>query len=157
MIYDDWKEKINRKIFYLLLFFSFLGGCSQLNTPTLPENTANPDLYPCESLPEQRTEGKAFKGIELYSYSNNDDQWVFSVLVGTNRIKTYQEVIAEALNIDQLEVCFCTLAVGERVFWTNYLIGSAGDEYLLNPPESLISEVQNLALACEIELWPSIE
>ena len=143
------------KLFFLFLFLGIMAGCSQGNPPTLPKPSPNPDLYPCGNLPEERAENKAFKGIELYSYPNKDDQWVFSVLVGTNRSKTYTEVTGHSLDVDQLEDCFCKLAVGEWVSWSNTSFDPSADESIHVfpiPPDSLISEVKSLALTCEIEL-----
>jgi hypothetical protein len=149
------EEKMNKRILFFFLFLGFLASCSQGNFSTSSEPTPNPDLYPCDNLPAVRAEEKAFKGIELYSYPNSDDQWVFSVLSGTNRIKTYQEVTGQSLNINQLENCFCKLAVGESIKWGNTAYGSDEDfsfHAFPIPPDTLQSNVFSLALDCEIEL-----
>ena len=60
------------------------------------------------------------KGYELYSWQVGDE-WYFSLLEGTNRVKTLQEVTADTVavkGIESIERRLEQLSRGEQVFWT---------------------------------------
>ncbi|HEY9075237.1 MAG TPA: hypothetical protein VIO61_01750 [Anaerolineaceae bacterium] len=86
-----------------LLMLLFLAGCSTAGTPT-------------------RSAQPAFKGIELYSWKPEGKDWQFSLLPGTNRLKSTEEVTASQATISgvtALKKHLASLAVGEQVFWHN--------------------------------------
>jgi hypothetical protein len=70
---------------------------------------------------QSRLEKPLFKGVELYSWRDGR-VWMFSLLVGTNRNKTEQEIMAKSVvmtGLKPLKVRLATLAVGESVSWSN--------------------------------------
>ena len=68
-----------------------------------------------------RASRPAFKGMELYSWRDRDSvSWHFALLLGTNRLKSLNEVLTPAIRIDsvdELKRCLAQLAPGEHVFW----------------------------------------
>ena len=135
-------------------------GCSQDGELTEFEQTIAAREPLCESLPDERLNEKAFKGIELYSYQNEDGDWAFSVLPGTNRAKFIEEGKSGSLDLDQLEECFCKLAVGEHVFWMDLskTVQEESEKATFPfPPNALVQQVLDLANNCEIELWTHFE
>ena len=93
-----------------------------------------------EAAPPAGETVRSFKGYELYSW-RSDGEWNFSLLVGTNRIKTRAEVLdpaARILGLDELKRRLDRLPRGEQVFW------SARHEEtpeIALPPDSLIAEI----------------
>ena len=65
----------------------------------------------------------AFKGIELNSWKPATGVWHFSLLMGTNRIKTIKEITdpkVTMVGIDNVKKKLSKLPKGENVFWLNY-------------------------------------
>lgn len=59
------------------------------------------------------------KGYELYSWKVKG-QWHYSLLAGTNRVKSYDEIISrntERIGIDELEAELKKIPGGTDVFW----------------------------------------
>ena len=69
----------------------------------------------------QRRTTKYFKGVELYSWRDAASHtWRFSLLPGTNRLKTLAEITDPARTITSVEALkqqLGQLAVGEYVIW----------------------------------------
>jgi len=100
----------------LISTVTILTACStQIISPT-PEISENP-------LPQ------SMKGYEIYSWQE-DDQWVFKLITGTNRQKTVEEIITNSETIqddawvnikingvDALKIILRRLPKGETVFW----------------------------------------
>jgi hypothetical protein len=73
---------------------------------------------------------RAFKGWELYSWPVGNN-WRFTLIEGTNRLKTYEEITADGgagagglpkftvTGVEALEAALARLPRGERVFWAN--------------------------------------
>jgi hypothetical protein len=62
---------------------------------------------------------RGMKGYELYSWKVKG-QWHYSVLVGTNRSKSYTEITApqvERIGIEALKAELKNVPKGEEVFW----------------------------------------
>ena len=62
---------------------------------------------------------QSMKGYELYSWKVKGN-WHYSLLVGTNRAKTYDEIIsktAERIGSEALEAELKKIPKGEEVFW----------------------------------------
>jgi len=102
-----------------------------------------------------RTEGTAFKGMELYSWQNTDGEWQYSILEGTNRNKTMEEVLAAPLNLQEVEFAIGKLAVGESLFWMNNVYDISSDQpmHLSFPPESVVTKIKDLAREKQINLY----
>jgi hypothetical protein len=101
---------------------------------------------------DEREEKPRFKGVELYSWKDKGDNWVFVLLDGTNRLKTEKE-IKEAKNqikgAADLKEAFARLAVGERVSWTHPIEG------FTFPPEATRKEIEKAADEAKIDLRTS--
>ncbi len=66
----------------------------------------------------------SMKGYELYSWRANDD-WYFALLVGTNRLKTRDEVTAQRSRVGSVEALkekLQKLPKGEEVIWSEGLV-----------------------------------
>ena len=75
-----------------------------------PESTPEPAPSPTRSM----------KGYELYS-RQIDDVWYFSLLPGTNRLKTFTEISAPEVQVrglDALKLVLDQLPSGEQLFWS---------------------------------------
>lgn len=98
-------------------------------------------------------EAKArFKGVELYSWKDKEDNWVFALLDGTNRLKSAEEVKGTENQIKgaaELKKAFARLAVGERVSWTHPIEGFAF------PPKATRKEIEKAAKEAKIDLQTS--
>lgn len=125
----------------IILFLLFSYGCATTDIePTRPTKTA-------------------FKGIELYSWQGDDGAWSFSILVGTNRIKTSEEVMANPLDIEEVKEGLCQLAVGEQVFWIDWELNASNGEVLEleKPPREIIDELIASAISCEVDIFVTLE
>jgi hypothetical protein len=83
---------------------------------------------------DKREEEPRFKGVELYSWKDQENHWAFAMLDGTDRNKTEAEVKAAKNPIkgaEDLKEALARLAVGEHVFWTHRI---EGFEF---PPEAM--------------------
>jgi hypothetical protein len=72
---------------------------------------------------------RAFKGMELYSWQEQDS-WRYSLLEGTNRSKSIDEITAASVTIPgnhELETRLSQLAPGETVVWTRPQAGDNAD------------------------------
>jgi hypothetical protein len=108
-------------------------------------------LGPCNPGPGGTTGATldlAFKGYELYSWQE-EGEWVFALVLGTNRLKTHAEVTAEANHLDfpALMAKLAELPPGEQVFWlTNRIPGMA------LPSEAVVSELSTFCMENGIEI-----
>ena len=112
-----------------VLCLMVLGGCSPAS--------ATPTVSP-----------ESMKGYELYSWES-DGTWYFSLLVGTNRLKSLDEIQEPATAIQgiaKLKPVLESLASGQYIFW------SAADP-LAFPPEGTIQQVQQICQERGLELF----
>jgi hypothetical protein len=80
---------------------------------------------------------ESMKGYELYSWREND-HWVFSLLVGTNREKTLDEIKSADTILPDTDALIATLdkiPSGQYVTWSSR-------ETLSFPPEDIIEQVE---------------
>lgn len=59
------------------------------------------------------------KGWELYSWQSNTS-WRYSLIVGTNRIKTSADILSNPYNVngkEQLKILLRKLPIGEQIIW----------------------------------------
>ena len=116
--------KINKLYLLLLIFFSTV------------------HLIPCGVIADSQISigtKKSFKGWELYSWRNKESNaWNFSLLQGTNRNKTEQEIKSTEVtkDIDLLKAELKKIAANESVFWLLY--GAEGLEY---PSKDIVDEI----------------
>ena len=100
----------------------------------------------CQITAAQSNEFKllhSMKGYELYSWHTREG-WYFSLLVGTNRLKKYAEVISPKVRINgvaALKRKLGELPRGEEVFWS-----SKRFRKMSLPPTGIVEE---LNLYCE--------
>ena len=100
----------------------------------------------------KREEKPRFKGVELYSWKTNENQWVFTLLNGTNRIKSAR-VIKESKNqlkdTASLKQALRNLAKNEQIYWIHKPEGFG------LPPEALKKEILTAAKQAEVKLFIS--
>lgn len=82
---------------------------------------------------------ESMKGYELYSWQEGN-QWYFSILVGTNREKTLDEIKADRTALRGVEALTSAL---EQMPEGQYITWSAR-ETLSFPPEDVIQQIENL-------------
>ncbi len=97
----------------------------------------------------KREEKPRFKGVELYSWKSQGNNWVFVMLDGTNRLKSTDE-IKKAKNqlkgVGALKQAFSKLAKDEQVVWIHMV---KGFEF---PPKTIQKEIATAAKEAEIKL-----
>jgi len=100
-----------------------------------------------------RSEEMAFKGMELYSWQSEAGEWQYSILVGTNRNKTLDEVQRAPLELHDIKKEIGELAVGESLFWMNSVFDEKTGQMvtLPYPPEYVMDELQ--VVACEKQVY----
>jgi len=113
--------KTIQTLLFAILLGSLLSGCGTASQPTVT-------LYP-----------KSMKGYELYSWKE-DDQWKFSLLIGTNRDKTLEEIKSANVvlaDVDALLSSLEKIPAGEYITWSSR-------ETLSFPPENIRSQVEQV-------------
>ena len=121
--------KTIRLLLSLILLALSMGACQKANPP----------------IPEQGVE--SMKGYELYSWEK-DGGWYFSILIGTNREKSIEEIQspdAALKGMDELEAALQSIPAGQYVTWS-------AREPLAFPPENLIRQVQQICKDRGLEL-----
>jgi hypothetical protein len=120
---------LKRLFLYATLLTLVLTGCQ-------PVNQTTPDLP-----------GNSMKGYELYSWQETGE-WYFSVLVGTNREKTLEEIQAPGAalkGLDALQPVLKKIPAGQYVTWL------ARDE-LAFPPDEMVRQVEKICKDQGLEL-----
>ena len=111
--------KVIRTFLYALLTGVLLTGCG----------TASP--------PPASPFAESMKGYELYSWQDGG-QWKFSLLVGTNREKTLEEIKSAGVilsSVDELKAALEQMPEGQYITWSSR-------ETLSFPPENIIEQVE---------------
>jgi len=105
------KKLINQSIFSVFLVAYIFTGCSEGSD------------YETRSVLKAELDTLTFepsmKGWELYSWPDGDT-WNYSVLPGTNRIKSYKEVTTNHIIVsgtDLLKLMLDKLPENENIFW----------------------------------------
>ena len=109
-------------LFFLILLAVLLSGC---RTAAQPSAT-----LPAESM----------KGYELYSWQE-DGQWKFSLLVGTNREKTLDEITSADSVLDGVEAlrsALEALSPGQSITWM-------ARQPLSFPPDDILQQVEQIS------------
>lgn len=148
------KVSLNTLLLIATLLVSFLGGCT--------EEAPLPPVSLPQSLP------RSMKGYELYSWKSGR-AWRFTLITGTNRLKTLTEITLPESEVEDqwvvkvtveglpaLEAVLDRLPAGEHVSWQGARGLSPGDPApqvrLALPPRSTIREVQAFCAERGIEL-----
>jgi hypothetical protein len=121
--------KTIRLLIPLILLTLCLNACQKTN-PLTPESGV-----------------ESMKGYELYSWEKGGG-WYFSILIGTNREKTLDEIqSADAVlqGMDELKAALESIPAGQYVTWS-------APEPLAFPPEDLILQVQKICKEQGLEL-----
>jgi hypothetical protein len=96
---------------FLIMALVKFTQCSQEN---------DQEVAPCNTLKlDTLTFHRSMKGWELYSWPDGND-WMYSILGGTNRTKTYEEVITNRIAVsgkDSLKLLLAKLPENENIFW----------------------------------------
>ena len=93
----------------------------------------------------------SMKGWELYSWQEGED-WRFSLLEGTNRTKTVDEVQAPEGRLDGIDALTSVLeglAVGE---WVTWWCPSWAEGAVAFPPSELVEQVRQICEQQGLEL-----
>lgn len=112
--------KTAKYLVFAILVGSLLSSCGATRTTPTP-------------FPE------SMKGYELYSWQEGD-QWYFSLLVGTNREKTLDEIKAADTvlhGVGALTSALEQMPEGQYITWSTR-------ETLSFPPEDVIEQIENL-------------
>jgi hypothetical protein len=110
-----------RSLFFAVLLGSLLSGCG---------TTAQPTATPF---------AESMKGYELYSWQDGG-QWKFSVLMGTNREKTLDEIKSADVVLTGVYALTSTLKkipTGQYITWSSR-------ETLSLPPDDIRSQVEQV-------------
>jgi hypothetical protein len=98
------------------------------------------------------------KGWELYSWPNGND-WNYSILIGTNRLKSYEEVTTNQIIVfgkDSLKLLIDKFPENEQLFWIGreWLERCWGSNYgdLSLPDENTINEIKEYCVQKKIVL-----
>lgn len=113
--------KTIRIILFIISVGTLLAGCGTSSQPT-----ATP-------FPE------SMKGYELYSWQD-DGQWKFSILVGTNREKTLDEIKSADVTLSGVNALTSALEkipAGQYITWSSR-------ETLSFPPDDILSQVKQV-------------
>ena len=116
--------KTIRTFFAVLLFGSLLAGCGAAS-----------------SAPPATPFAESMKGYELYSWQEGNS-WKFSLLTGTNREKSLDEIKSADVvlsGVEALEAALQQMPAGQYLTWSS-------KETLSFPPQDIIERVEK---ACE--------
>jgi hypothetical protein len=123
--------RMKASLFLVVLLAVFLSGCK-----TAAQTVAT---LPAESM----------KGYELYSWQEGD-QWKFSLLTGTNREKTLDEIQSTDValdGVDALRSALQGISPGQTITWS-------AKEHLAFPPDEILQQIEqicrNQGLTCNI-------
>jgi hypothetical protein len=106
----------------------------------------------------------SFKGYELYSWAG-EGQWHFTLITGTNRNKTVEEICSgediisetgwvkiHVVGADAIEDLLGRLPEGESVFWRAELhTGQSTETDLQLPPDQIADAIEEYARQCGLD------
>lgn len=108
------------------------------------------------SLPTQLP--PSMKGYELYSWQVGEEEWNFTLVTGTNRTKTFAEIITPENSVDpegyvklsvsgveDLKKLLALLPAGEQILWGGMDLGGQvpdGTVYLSFPSAEMLTEIK---------------
>ena len=101
------------------------------------------------SVTSTSTPARSMKGWELYSWQMQGE-WHFSLVVGTNRLKTFEEVSSPGVRVQGIEALrteLSRLASGEQVFWLGQRVPG-----MAWPPDEMIHAIRTYCGELGIQL-----
>jgi hypothetical protein len=107
---------------------------------------------------------RSMKGYELYSWEE-EGQWHFTLITGTDRTKTIEEITSkgdfisetgwvkiQVVGADAIEYVLSRLPEGESVFWCDELhIGQSTETDLRLPSEQITDAIEEYAKQCGLD------
>jgi len=145
---------------------SFYGGVDPRNNSKILESLANTDkLVTRLSLTAVDKIPHSMKGYEMYSWEDNG-QWHYTLITGTNRVKTMGEITSEqdfiseigwenihVVGADAIKDVLSRLPKGESVYWCGELhIGEiTGPISLRLPPKQVLDAISEYAEQCGLD------
>ena len=114
--------KTVQSLLFTILLGLLLSGCGSAVQPTATQLS------------------ESMKGYELYSWQDGG-QWRFSLLVGTNREKTLDEIKSTdtvLLGVDALKSALEKVPSGQYITWSS-------KETLSFPPDDIIKQVEKVS------------
>ncbi len=148
--------KIKQIIILLVSFIHILFVACNKNEKE--ENAAPKSDFDTLSIPHE------MKGYEIYSWPEGND-WYFSVMIGTNRNKTYAEVISNipseihiitVTGIDNLKLVLARFPEGEYItlIGKSWLQSCWGSNYgnLQLPPQNFIDNIAQFCTQKKLNL-----
>jgi hypothetical protein len=146
---------------------SFYGGEDPRNNTEVMESLEQAGkLINKLSLPATDKLPHSFKGYELYSWLE-DGQWHFTLITGTDRTKTMEEITSEenfisetgwvrihVVGVDDVKDVLSRLPQGESAFWCDELhIGEITETNidLQLPPEQIVDAIREHAQRCGLD------
>jgi hypothetical protein len=143
----------NSKVTYLLvlvLLMSVLSACHATADGPLP---------------------RSMKGYELYSWQEQD-QWHFTLITGTNRNKTLEEIVSgenivatsewvriHAAGVEEIKAVLGRIHENEFVFWADGKFVTSSqqtDISLVLPPEEIVNEIKDYAKQCGLDFLVTV-
>jgi hypothetical protein len=111
----------------------------------------------------------SMKGYELYSWEE-EDQWHFTLITGTNRVKTIEEITSkedfisetgwvkiQVIGADSIKDVLSQLPEGESVLWCDELhIGQSTETDLQLPPEQIADAIDEYAKQCGLDFTVTV-
>jgi hypothetical protein len=135
-------------------------GMVASETPLIP-----PPPLDWTSLPTQLP--ASMKGYELVSWQTGTD-WNFTLVTGTNREKTFEELLSPESSVtdggfvkitvaglDEIKKALSLLPAGEEVYWSGMDLSGqvpSGTVYFTYPPQAVIAELQAYCTLNNIKL-----
>ncbi len=126
-------------LFIIVASFNFNGCSKDTDNEFKPVTRINFDTLTLEH---------SMKGWELYSWPNGND-WNYSLLGGTNRLKSYEEVTGNSIivhGMDSLKMLLDKIPENENIFWISekWLENIWGDPHgnLGLPDQKTVNEVR---------------
>ena len=115
------KMKTSHFLLFAILLGLLLSGCATAVQPAATQAA------------------ESMKGYELYSW-HDGSQWKFSLLVGTNREKTLDEIKSTdtvLLGLDALNSALKIVSSGQYITWSS-------KDTLAFPPDDIIKQVEQI-------------
>ena len=142
--------KIIPRILLIFGLITLLSGCSK-DKSQIQEPTKKFDLTTL-------TFPHSMKGWELYSWPNVDD-WNYSILIGTDRLKSYQEVTTNEIIVtgkDSLKMILDKFITNELIIWIgrHWLERCWHDDIndLTLPPQEILDEIKEYCTIKNLKL-----